>query len=94
VIPACIVAVFNAIAAAANAWVSELAWKKHNEIDDLEYQMDADAADGSAAAILRLERAGIIHQRKCELLGGVRPAYSNPAPPRALPVQGNDGGSH
>ena len=53
-----------AITAALRAYVATVEWRQQTEIDRLEDEIDALAADGSAAAKLRLERLGLRLTRK------------------------------
>lgn len=67
-------ALLAAITAACNAYAAWVAWQRETEIDRIEDEIDHLAADGSAAAKLRLERLSQRHARK---LRALRPADSD-----------------
>ena len=58
--------ILAAITAALQAYVATVEWRQSTEIDRLEDEIDALAADGSPAAKLRLERLGQRLKRKRE----------------------------
>jgi len=58
----------NAIAPACNAYVAWVKWEKSKEIDNLEDEISACAAIGSAASELRMEQLSLRKQRKLESL--------------------------
>ena len=64
-------ALLDALAAAGNAYAAWVDWQRETEIDRIEDEMDALAADGSAAAKLRLERLAARLRRKRERLGAL-----------------------
>ena len=67
-----ITALFQAIAAAANAYASWVKMQREHEIDDLEDQIDKLAAIGDPASKLRMERLNIRKQRKIESLSVIQ----------------------
>ena len=56
----------SALNAALNAWVAWVQWRQETEIDRIEDEIDALAANGSPASKLRLERLGQRLKRKRE----------------------------
>ena len=58
--------ILAAITAALRAYVATVEWRQATEIDRLEDEIDALAANGSPAAKLRLERLGQRLKRKRE----------------------------
>ena len=57
-----------AITAACNAYASWVSWQRETQIDRIEDEIDTLAADGSAAAKLRIERLAQRVKRKREQL--------------------------
>lgn len=56
--------ILASITAALNAWVAWVQWRQETELDRIEDEIDALAADGSPASKLRMERLGQRLKRK------------------------------
>jgi len=82
--------ILAAITAALTAYSSWVQWQIATRNDEIEDEIDRLAADGSPAAKLRILRLAQRLKRGRESVSTLRPADSDPAPPKAIPVQGGD----
>jgi hypothetical protein len=89
-IPTCITAFFNGVAAYFTWRAKTIEWGHNNEIYANRETMAALAVLGDDASLLRYDRLAKHVRRQCELLGIEGPAENHPAAPRAIPVPGGD----
>jgi len=89
-LPACVTAFFNALAALFNWRAKNVEWGHNNEIYANVEKLAALARLGTPESMLEYERLSKHVSRQRQLIGALHADEGDTAPPRAIPLQGGD----